>query len=224
MLHALSRRKSSYVSVVVSKGPFVYFRLNDTTITAIDYSGNSYSGLYSGTYTQAQPSLLPSGDGSCWKKSTPATVQVQTSGVPGVTIKSIVGWVNATSLPSAANVLMSFNASLQLSINSGKLQLGRTGYYNIPTQSTGSIALNTTYFVAGTYDSVTGAFAYYINGALSGSGTYVNSTVSAYNGGNVGAYYNNSSLYYIVGSIQEVAAFTTILTATDIANIYAAAF
>jgi len=52
----------SYPAVVLPDAPAAYYRLGETGAVAADQAGGP-NGSYGGTITQAQPSLLPSGDG-----------------------------------------------------------------------------------------------------------------------------------------------------------------
>ena len=87
-----------------------------------------------------------------------------------------------------------------------------------------TFATSTWYHAAATYNDSTGAVALYLNGALVASGTLSTNDV-AYNGSydvgyTIGAMRRNISDSYGNQTLDEILIFNTVLTASDITNLY----
>lgn len=214
---------ATYTSVVLADSPVAYWHLGEASGTsAADSSGNSYTGTYTGTYSQGQTSILPSGFGASLQLSGAGYVLTpSTSGLAGISAPvSLEAWVYFTTIPTSNEVIIAISQQgPQLAISSttsGRVTFGYSGIVN-GTESSGSVSVNTKTHLVVTVTSG-GAIIYYINGVSAGTGT-----VTVYTGsgnGHIGVY--GLGGYNLSGSVQEVAVYNTVLSATRVAAHYAA--
>jgi hypothetical protein len=175
----------AFASVGAASGASYAYTLNDTNTTAIDSIGGA-NGTYSGTYSQSQTAL-----------SSDATFSTNfTNGQVTLPINDING-TNSFSIEFLANIT---NATAHCTLNNACTFIANTTYanynvsgwaidYNAQTNifvlhlgngvgcsiGAGPVAAATTYDIAATYNSVTGACVLYVQGVAiaSGSNSYV---------------------------------------------------
>lgn len=211
-----------YASTILADTPTAYWHLGEPSGTsAVDSSGNGYTGTYSGTYTQGQPSILPNGYGnSLLLAGAGYVVTPSTPGLAGISAPvSLEAWLYLTSIPGGNAVVIGISyIGPQLAISSttaGKLTFGYSGQVN-GTESSGAVTANTKTHVVATVSS-SGAITYYINGVSAGTGT-----VAVYTGsgvGNIGRYMHLGN-FYLSGSVQEVAVYNYALTPSQVLSHY----
>ena len=126
-------------------------------------------------------------------------------------------WLYTTSLASLQSILGSNTTGLpEIRVNTdGTLTLLKQSAVNIGSSS-GSLSINTPTFIAVNYNDTTGAYAFYINGSASGSGTNQTTMTIA------GAVYLGSSPPDggFNGGICEAGWVQSVLTPTQVSNLY----
>ncbi|MBI3973600.1 MAG: hypothetical protein HY332_20185 [Chloroflexi bacterium] len=216
-----------YASTVLADVPSGYWRLNETSgTTAADSSGNGYSGTYVGTITNGIPGGPLAGDPQ------PVTQISSTNGDTGDYISmgnifdapsafTLEAWVykTGTSNYDHGDVVAKGNSGwtgYALAIKFGKAQL-RIRDELFELYGTTTLALNTWYHVAATYDGTTARV--YLNGvqeAAANPSVLPRSTGIPFQIGNGNA---NEDLEFI-GRIAEAAFYPRALTAQQILSHY----
>lgn len=217
---------SSYESVILGDAPVAFWQLNDSSGTiAADVSGNAYNGTYTGTFTLAQPSIMPHGSG--------ASLQLGGFGyvaLPSVTALNALNhplslefWIK-TSTPTTAMYMLGLgsNGSAGIALSTVVSQRFTFGYVSVVNNanSTTALSANTSYYCVVTVDS-SGNITFYVNGTAAGTGTTSGNTGSG--PGAIGVYSGNTGIYAYTGYIQNVAVYNYALSSTKISNHYAAA-
>mgnify|MGYP003418137700 FL=1 len=59
----------TYDAEVLEDDPLLYWKLNDSTTSAVDSTGNGYTGTYSGDYVQSVTTRLPAGTGTAFNEA-----------------------------------------------------------------------------------------------------------------------------------------------------------
>jgi hypothetical protein len=96
---------ANYRATVLSDAPTGYWRLDDTTTTAVDSSGSGDPGTYTGGYTQSQPGLLPSDpDKATTFDGTSGYVDCGNPSAFQLTTGSVEGWFKLASPPPSGQL------------------------------------------------------------------------------------------------------------------------
>jgi hypothetical protein len=228
---ALFPTVGSYASSVIADAPELYYRLGETTsTTAVDSSANAHNGIYQGGVTLGTPGVTADG-------STAATF----NGTTGYVSNSNL-WTNPQVFTEEAWFKTTTTGG-GLIVGFGNTATGPPGNYDrlIYMAGTGQlyfgVASNQTIHTTGAYNdgnwhlvdaSLSSAgMALYVDGALVATNTKV-TTPQAYNGywrvgdeslGGWTGHVNN----FFTGTIDEVAVYPTVLTASQVAVHYLAA-
>jgi len=133
---------------------------------------------------------------------------------------TISAWVNPTALTNYEHVYSRFSSShTQFYITpSGNLTL-TVDRVSFPA-STGTVSTGSWQHVAVSWQSSTGATTFYINGSAAGSGTNTGTLSTGTTKVTIGTKATPSGSNFFNGLIDEVALFTSVLSASQITNIY----
>jgi hypothetical protein len=216
---------SSYASLVGADRPVGWWRLGETSgTTAFNQTGGS-AGTYAGGYTLNQPSLLATDmvdravafNGSSARVSVPSSTALQlTSSV------SLEAWIKPTSLPvsGAFRSVMTKAESYSLQFNGPRMEFTiiQSGTRRRLQAPFGAIAAGGTYHVVGTFDGATQRL--YVNGAQVASAALSGSATVTTNPLMIGSW--NGSSEFFAGTIDEAAAYNTVLSASQVAGHYRA--
>lgn len=223
----------AYRDAVLADLPAAYYRMDDTTGTLLDGSGNGRNGTYSGGYTQAQASLLAGGTSKSVTfngTSGYATVAGQsavfnrsrTFSVEVVFKTPALGASQTAALLSVPNggwyLRLAADGSAQMSIQLLKSQSG------LVASGGAAIAANTRYHVVFTIDA-SGNWVIYVNNAVYLSGTTAltfNGTVDLQIGRELQSGGTIASEFF-PGTIDEISFYTSVLSAARVAVHYGAA-
>lgn len=223
----------TYAALIKSFPSLVgYWRLNDTTSTAVDSSGNGLNGTYRLTYAQSQSALITSD----------ATAASTAFG--GVVDTPNAGWVdlgNPAALQLSTGTMLFWftgNNGLSGAANFNFLCGKQSAYSVLANDSTGTIGFedpgaatfrdsgvltptNATAFVAYTFQSgVTNGSKLYLNGSLILTSTMTNLDQTQNVG--VAATAIAPQVQATKSQYEEVAIFNAVLSQSDISAIYAA--
>jgi outer membrane protein assembly factor BamB len=224
----------NYPTVILGDGPTAYYHLDDTGATAADASGNGLNGSIGSSVTTGLAGLLPAYADTAVGFPGSATV-AGTVSVPATTklqpasAVSLEGWLQFSATPATYTFAIGYGSDssyapygLFFRANGQILAQFYTTGGVLEVGSTIKLATNTPYYVAATYDGMTGHL--YINGVLNATGT-----VS-------GTFKNYSSQYGFTiaddaghsdpafkGTIDEVAVYAgKALSAAQVQNHYTA--
>lgn len=221
----------AYSTVVLGDSPAAYYRLDDTTSTALDSSGNGFNGHVGSGVTENAGSLLaaitdaamsfPGTASSSGVVSVPQNTALQPS-----TAVSFESWIRFAATPATYTVLFSYGtdqvfAPYDLYFQSGKIiaQFYLTSGVLI-VASPSALQTNTTYYVAATFDGATARL--YLNGSQVASASKTG-TLTAYNSGFGLAIGDDAGFTDpgFKGTIDDLAVYAgKALTATQIQNHY----
>jgi glucose/arabinose dehydrogenase len=230
-----------YANAIISARPIAYYRLGDSGVTALDSSGNNHPGVVSaaGTgITQGAAGLLK-GDGttstSFAGNPTGNITAARAAAFEPATTVSIELWDRPTTTnPIHFQSLAAYgdNAKTNFKGYGLKLDYHRNAFSFKLALPGGVVTLEPfsgpgfgpivgqTYHVVGTYDGATAAL--YVNGVLSVSQSVTGNIVydpSHLMGLIIGD--NQAESGPVLGSLQEVAIYNTVLHAPDVAAHYA---
>ena len=225
--------QTGYGAIVLADSPTGYYRLGDTSNTAIDQTANSWNGTYNGTLQRqttgliqgdAQDSTTFPGSGDV---NVPRNARFETASA------SLEAWVEFSDVGSY-QVLATYGDSDDYPYDSMALQyrFGDTNNpiafqfaagntYNIvePTSGLGTNpVVGQIYHVVGTYDGSTANL--YVNGTLVGSSALPGTIdyPSTSNGLTIGAASDLGAS--ADGALQEIAYYPVALSAAQVANHY----
>jgi signal peptidase I len=227
----------AYQKAVLADSPYLYWRLQETTGTTVaDKSGNARSGTITNTAVLGAATPI-SGDPADTAFGTGTNAYLTTTASTAATPStfSVEAWVKSTSIAGGriigyGNAAAGSNATktdCQLYLApTGKVELGLSNTSKIAIASTAAVNDGLWHHIVGTYSSSTGA-KLYVDGTLSASGTgaapvsfagYWRAGAEALTGWPANPTSNN-----LAGTIDEVAVYTTVLSATRITAHYQAA-
>jgi hypothetical protein len=245
-LSLLSRHKptptpsgsDAYSTLVLSSSPVGYWRLDETSgSTANDISGHGYNMTYGTSVSKGSTGLLAAGVSTDKAATIPATpiTAVGTIGasyaanlLQPTTAVTIEAWVKPTAI---ANVVF---ASYGDEATGPQYAIGMTaggylwGSVNLtsatswPLAATAPLVAGTSYYVAMTHDTATGANVLYVNGVAVSTNTYTG-TITGYASpygfqvGNDAAFSNTVNS---AGVVDEVAVYATALSAPTLLAQY----
>lgn len=221
---------TAYTALVLSNGPFAYWRMNEGSgTTMIDSSGNAKNGNYVSA-TLAQPGPQPPGfpglentNRAVTFNGTTTKGNVGTSGSLNGTVDfTVMAWVKTTAggvvVQQRDNGGVGFNGQYQFSVSGGvHFFVYNNGTYQFNITSSQSVSDGQWHHIAGVRSGVNGYI--YVDGVLSASdsGTYetLNSAIGTYVG-----YNQRDNSGYFNGSLDEVTIFNKALSETAIQNLY----
>lgn len=127
-------------------------------------------------------------------------------------------WVyraNTTSYFPIWNKTSGNGITFRINQTTNTLVIEKQGISTIATSS-GTVGATTLTHVAATFDNTTGAYAFYINGVLSGSGT---ASTQSFSWGGDRSIGNDGSLW-ANGTLDELAVWSRVLTAAEVTELY----
>lgn len=222
---------SGYSNAVLALSPVAYWRLGETSGTVAADAAGSHHGVYTGTCTLGADSLLVSDTGN-------KSLSLARSGYVAAGAQSnlntaaftILGWIKLSSIAADNFVFVNYttpeagpyNGSALVVRSTGKIEL-YTSFTSVSnslnrTYSSGTLAINTAYFIAATFTG--GNTALYINGVIDTAQTGKQTPVYTSCQVNIGGI-SNAAGYS--GLLDEIAFFNRALTAAEIAHLYARA-
>jgi hypothetical protein len=215
-----------YRDAVLSDNPTGYWRLGESTGTvAVDSSGNGRTGVYSGSPTLGATSLVAT------DPNTAVTFDASNDEVScgtfslsgaGATIEAIIKWSgigNQTIFGFQANPYETNSFWVDLNSNHIRVIAGDVSAVGRIATSSTTITSGTMYHVAGVYDGANALLRVYVNGAQVGTVACSAAVIAS------GAFYIGRTTVsggFWGGTIDEVACYTTALSASRIAAHYLA--
>ncbi len=225
-----------FETAVLADSPYLLWRLQEKTgTTAADTSGKGHAGTFSNSPVLGQASPI-TGEPTDVAFGTGTNGYVTTTAAAtNSTTFSVEAWVKTTS--TAGGRLIGFGDSaagtastkaecqLYLAPN-GKVELGLNNTTKVAIASATAVNNGAWHYVVGTYSPAAGA-KLYVDGTLSASGTGATpTTFSGYWRAGAEALTGwpaNPTSNYLTGTIDEVAVYTTALSAARVSAHYAAA-
>lgn len=213
----------SYSSTVLSDNPIRYYRLGETSGTvATDIGSQARNGTYTGGYTLNQSPLI-AGDTnhSVLFDGTSGYVSLPTTSLPtGSANWSLEGWIKITGAPGTnPSIIVLFGnwgtSAAVAALGLRTTKVGDATDFGTDAIGTTVLSLNTPHHLVATYDGTT--MRLYVDGNLDASTTVTpaitlsESNIGQGNGGN-----------YLAAYIQEVAIYSTVLSATRVSAHYQA--
>ena len=213
----------NYFNVQFVSGPLAQYRMDDTTTTLTDTSGNGRFGVYSGAYTQSQPSIIPSlfdasvkfdGFGSGASVTAAAWMNVSSLTIECVMSTTSATWCYAMGRdgPSGSWYV---GGGVGQPIQSNLRTSGTSGAVN----GTFNMVSDTAYHVIATYNSSTSKQMLWVDGVKQGEFSHSGSLLHDNNLW-IGRSANGS--YYFPGKVQGIALYGRVLSDNEIANHFAA--
>jgi hypothetical protein len=211
---------SSYEQTVVGDAPGGYWRLNETSgSTAVKTAGGANNGTYTNVTLGAAGLLTGVGNTAASFSGNSSRVQIASnSAVSPSTRVSVEAWIKPTALPTNSNdySIVAKAQSYGLQFNGSRLefwiqQSNRTRTLVAPA---GAVAVGGTYHIVGVFDGATQRI--YVNGAEVAVRTQSGTIRTTNNALFIGSY--NGSSEFFRGTIDEVAVYSTALTASQVAN------
>ena len=215
----------SYSAAVLADSPIIYWRLGDTSgTTAVDSSGNSHDGTYTGSPVMSVAGALVGDADTCVTfDGTNDKVDITYGAFMDATNITVEAWIKTTA--TGLRAIWDRDKSLrvwQMLLNSGNLQftkIGGTGG-NVTAATTG-LSLNdgNWHHLVATYDGTN--IKLYVDGALAQT-TAAGALSTAAAAMSVGV--NNTSTARFNGQIDEAAYYGTALSAARILVHYQSGF
>jgi DNA-binding beta-propeller fold protein YncE len=213
---------SGYQQVVTADAPAGYWRLDETTgTTAAKAAGTANNGTYTNVTLGAAGLIASTSDKAASFSGSSSRVQIASSAAVSPTAQvSVEAWIKPTAIPASGSFasVTSKAESYSLQFNGPRLEftIMQSGTRRRLQAPAGAIAVGGTYHVVGTYDGTTQRL--YINGAQSVSAALTGAITANTNGLYIGSW--NGSQEFFQGTIDEVAVYTTALTAAKVSNHY----
>jgi signal peptidase I len=222
----------AYNTEVLGDSPYLYWRLDETTGTAINDAGpgNRDGSVLAQTYAYNQTGALTSESPNRAMSFTIASITANNTVTPSGAF-SVEAWVKTTSTTggrflgfgnaTGQNPSTTVDRQLYLAPN-GKVYFG-VGSAKTTVVSGSAINNGAWHHVVGTYTSGSNGMKLYVDGALQGQTT---ATVQSFAGyWRVGAEHitgwaGNPTDDYFEGSLDEVAVYTDVLTPAEISSHY----
>jgi DNA-binding beta-propeller fold protein YncE len=214
--------QSTYAQTVTADTPAGYWRLDETSgTTAAKAAGGANNGTYTGV-TLGQPGLIGSAsDKAVTFSGTSSRVQIASNTAVSPTASvSVEAWIKPGALPAtgAFASVTSKAESYSLQFNGPRLEFTiiQNGTRRRLQAPANAIVVGNTYHVVGTYDGTTQRL--YINGTQSVSAALTGAITANTNALYIGSWDGSSEFYR--GTADEVAVYTTALTAAQVLNHY----
>jgi RHS repeat-associated protein len=228
--------QGGYSSAVLSDNPAAFWRLNESTTTAAaaDSSGHGNNGSYAGGVSvgvTSVPVTTEADTAATFNGSTGYVSVPNSSSLNPSTAISLEAWVKPSASYTEPIVLKSFTSHNSPYYQYGLFESGTglrmelaLGGTRVTVNSSGvSLTVGSWNYVVATWDG--GTVRFYINGVAAGS-TAAAGTLSSYSTPVDLATYENlrtsGSSYFWGGSLDEVAVYSTALSATRISAHYSA--
>lgn len=216
---------SAYTAAVLADSPASYWRMDDTTTTMADTQA-AVSGTYTTPYTQSQPSLISSDADTCVLFSNGRATAGLNYGFPVKAAFTAEAWVK--------NTIVSSDAINRRFVGAESASL--TGWCVLYNASTTTIAfvrgggttisytsatVGATFHVVATYDGT--SMRLYINGALVAGPTASAGSIAAQSTNFTIACQAFNTNNPFNGNVDEVAVYTSALSAARVLAHYSAA-
>ena len=217
-----------YKTAVLADSPSFYWRLNETTGTAVEdtTTSNRDGTLLAQTYAQAQTGALASETRDTSLGLTVGVINANAS-VTGPSPFSVEAWIKSSST-SGGRILGFGNAtgSTASTTTDRQLYLAPTGkvYFGIGSAkttvaSTGSVNNGAWHHVVGTYATGTNNMKLYVDGVLQGSATATAISMTGYwraGAESMSGWAGNPTDGYYEGGLDELAVYPTVLSQTRV--------
>jgi hypothetical protein len=211
---------SSYEQTIVGDAPGGYWRLNETTgSTAVKTAGAANNGTYTNVTLGVAGLLTGAGNTAASFSGNNSRVRISSnSAVSSSSRISVEAWIKPTALPSGSTVhtIVGKSSSYLLQFEGSRLEFSiqQTFSRRRVQAPAGAIAVGGTYHVVGVYDG--SALRLYVNGVQVAQSSRTGSIRTNSNPLYIGS--SNGSSQFFRGTIDEVAVYTTALTATQVTN------
>jgi hypothetical protein len=210
---------SSYQQTVVADAPAGYWRLNETSGTsAVKTAGAANNGTYTNVTLGVAGLLAGAGNTAASFSGTNSRVQIaNNTAIRPTAAVSLEAWIKPTTIAASGFAsVVSKAESYSLQFNAGRLE------FTIIQGSTrrrlqapaGSVVAGGTYHVVGVYNGSTQTL--YVNGVQVAQAALTGAIGANNNALYIGSW--NGSSEFFRGTIDEVAVYTTALTATQVSN------
>jgi YVTN family beta-propeller protein len=212
---------TGYQQVVTGDAPAGYWRLDETSgTTAANTTGAANNGTYTNV-TLNQPGLLASASNRAASFSgTNSRVQIASNtAIRPTAAVTLEAWIKPTTIPASGFASVASKAeSYSLQFNSGRMEFTiiQSGTRRRLQAPAGAVAVGGTYHVVGVYNGTTQSL--YINGSLAASAALTGAITANNNALYIGSW--NGSSEFFRGTIDEVAVYSTALTASQVTNHY----
>lgn len=223
--NTLTLYRIGYTPIVSGDAPLAYYRLGENGgLSASDFTGNNYTGIYSATgVTYGQTGAVPNDtntavllNGTTGKVTLPASLNPTTGSF------SFECWVKVSSFPGATKpIIANYNTVTGVSKGAG-LQINSSGHilWTIANNSgtfvsitSTAITTNTFHHAVGTYDGSTSKF--YLDGTLVSSSTF------NINSGTDQTFIGSSPFNdFLACTIDEVAIYNRALSQAEVSEHY----
>jgi peptidoglycan/xylan/chitin deacetylase (PgdA/CDA1 family) len=215
---------SGYAATVLADGPSSYWRLGETSGTAVVDQKAANSGFYFNGVVLGAASLLgqDAANAACTFDGVNDFANIYNSASLSPTAAvTLEAWIKPASLPAVGasrSIVSKVGAySLQLSGPLLEFSIVQSGVVRAVQAASGAIQVGGTYHLVGTYDGTTQRL--YINGVQVASVARSGAISSSGNSLTIGSFGGSN---YFQGTIDEVAVYSSALTATRITNHYTA--
>lgn len=214
-----------YADVVMADAPIGYWRLGEASgTTAADSSGNGYNGTYV-SCTQGAASLVANANGDLAVQGNGTSSQITVGDVAALVALtrsfSVEAWIKPANVGANSGIWSAGYLGFCMRRNGTTIQVLSDYSVNIGEIEC-KFAAGTVYHVVGTVDA-NGLFTVWVNNAIIGTlnagsytfkGSYVRIGADGSNATTAGA--------FLDGELDEVAVYDAVLTASQIANHFAA--
>lgn len=223
----------SYSSEVLARSPYGYWRHGEASgTTAADSSGNARDGTYTNGPTLGTTGLLTGDSDTAVTYASASSQRMNVpddNGLDGLTTFTIVALIKPTTVTGTPMIVgrdvNSGGRSFHFRLGSSKLVFTRIPGSTVNATSATTLVANTQYHVAAVYDGTD--IRLYIDGALDGTPAACTGSMGTSTTDLQIAHRRSSTtgapVDFYNGVLDEVAVFTTALSASDIAALYAAA-
>ncbi|MEK6277143.1 MAG: LamG-like jellyroll fold domain-containing protein [Actinomycetota bacterium] len=216
---------SSYSNAVLGDGPAGYWRLGEQGGTTANDEAGSNNGTYTNGPQLAQAGLLPgdSANTAVTFDGTDDHVRIPSSGSLSPTASvSVEAWIKPTALPGGGKFasVATKAEGYSLQFNGPKLEFTiiQSGARKRMQAPSGAIQTGQAYHVVGTYDGTTQRL--YINGSQVTSKSLSGAIGSNSNALSIASW--NGSKEFLKGTVDEVAVYTSALSASRVSAHYQA--
>lgn len=213
-----------YADTVLSLSPAGYWRCGELTGNLVDSSGNGNTATANGTpgYSVAGPSLVELGNTGISTPGTSTDYFAPSGGAGSLNIGNtftIMAWIKRAGGAGNSTIIARNTAGWNMRLNAGNaLTLLSTATGTIMSTATTITDTTTWHFVCASKNGASGANLYIDGVDVSGAFTDFTCTAASQTI-NIGRSPQSTSENYN-GSIDEVAVFSTVISAANILNLY----
>ena len=213
---------ANYTARVLADGPLIYWRLSETTGAVVsDASGNEHDGTYSGVVMLGQPALAPSGDFAVRINSF-GDGYLSRPALTGATLTALEFWFQVDSAQQDVNLFNLYNTvsdRLLIQLNPSGSLIIKQNESGVILTSDGALSVGAPHHVAVWYDATANTTYFAIDGVTQQGNRSGNVLAVTNPKVYVAASQYNSTVYDVFqGEIDEVALYTTPVTASTFAN------